>query len=641
MINPSSLLEQLLQTVPNLLPQTYFKSSLIALSRAIEDSILTGEEKPLVISTRHSEFSRHRQIARKIKRTYAIVADAAADDLEIEGSTKIVINPDDDLTQEWIFIVVGENYGACIICRAKNEGDVGTIERGLRFEGIWAVDQLLSRQAARLLLPKIVAYRPELASEIDRIWQLYDLTQESFNQMVFPRQKRDKSPIFAQRLLDYLQASQYKLLKATKTIAEAQQQEKSINTITNAIRSSLDPAAILTVAATELGRYFVDCRCIVYFCDPNARSASIEAEYLPQGFNSLQGQTRNLQDNSIAQLALQQEDIITIEDLEREYPQLRSKKTSQKNNTETIAACLLAPIRDRGTTLAILEIHRSQSPYRWQKTEIALVRAITTQVGIALAQARAYTKSVQLNQQLEALERSQSNLVAIVGHELRTPLSTIRICLESLASEPEMEGKVKRIMLSTALKDAERLGQLVQDFLLLSRLESGQEKWDIEPVRFEECLNLALIGIRSQFERVPQISIELPTPLDFVLTDAEKLVRVLLKLLDNACKFTDYRRKVTVKARKRSISNQGIQQKPMLEVIIRDTGTGIESSQLEAIFDRFYQEENALRRNYGGTGLGLAICRRIVEGLGGRIWAESAGKDKGSSFHFTLPLETN
>jgi signal transduction histidine kinase len=77
----------------------------------------------------------------------------------------------------------------------------------------------------------------------------------------------------------------------------------------------------------------------------------------------------------------------------------------------------------------------------------------------------------------------------------------------------------------------------------------------------------------------------------------------------------------------------------MLEVIVADTGRGIEPSQLEAVFDRFYQEEGALRRTVGGTGLGLAICRRIVEGMGGKIWAESAGKDRGSQFHFTVPIE--
>jgi signal transduction histidine kinase len=78
----------------------------------------------------------------------------------------------------------------------------------------------------------------------------------------------------------------------------------------------------------------------------------------------------------------------------------------------------------------------------------------------------------------------------------------------------------------------------------------------------------------------------------------------------------------------------------MLEVTIADTGRGIDPDRLEVIFERFYQEEGALRRTAGGTGLGLAICRQIVTRLGGKIWAESGGRDHGTKFHFTLPIAT-
>ncbi|MGC1245325.1 MAG: ATP-binding protein, partial [Spirulinaceae cyanobacterium] len=76
----------------------------------------------------------------------------------------------------------------------------------------------------------------------------------------------------------------------------------------------------------------------------------------------------------------------------------------------------------------------------------------------------------------------------------------------------------------------------------------------------------------------------------------------------------------------------------MIDVTVADTGRGIEATRLESVFDRFYQEEGALRRTTGGTGLGLAICRQIVRGWGGKIWAESQGKEKGCKFHFTVPI---
>ena len=110
-------------------------------------------------------------------------------------------------------------------------------------------------------------------------------------------------------------------------------------------------------------------------------------------------------------------------------------------------------------------------------------------------------------------------------------------------------------------------------------------------------------------------------------------MEVLAKLLDNACKFTSEEGKITIEVSRSSPES--------LEVTVRDTGRGIEPTRLETVFDRFYQEEGALRRSTGGTGLGLAICRQIVQGWGGAIWADSQGKDLGSQFHFTVPIYLN
>ena len=80
-----------------------------------------------------------------------------------------------------------------------------------------------------------------------------------------------------------------------------------------------------------------------------------------------------------------------------------------------------------------------------------------------------------------------------------------------------------------------------------------------------------------------------------------------------------------------------MQDKKTVEVTVADSGRGIESDRLETVFERFYQEEGALRRSVGGTGLGLAICQQIIEGLNGKIWATSGGKNQGTQIHFTLP----
>jgi signal transduction histidine kinase len=122
--------------------------------------------------------------------------------------------------------------------------------------------------------------------------------------------------------------------------------------------------------------------------------------------------------------------------------------------------------------------------------------------------------------------------------------------------------------------------------------------------------------------------VNIPADLPFVRADGEWLVEVLTKLLDNACKFTTGQDRIGIEA---------YNVESMLEVVVADTGRGIAPELLQKVFERFYQAEGSLRRTAGGTGLGLAICRQIVNGWGGEIWAESAGKDSGSRFHFTVP----
>ncbi|NEQ78673.1 MAG: ATP-binding protein, partial [Okeania sp. SIO2C9] len=194
-----------------------------------------------------------------------------------------------------------------------------------------------------------------------------------------------------------------------------------------------------------------------------------------------------------------------------------------------------------------------------------------------------------------------------------------------------------------ALKDVERLRQLIQDFLTLSRLEHGQVYHRPESLELQQALDLVLSGLTNNPEQkqLPQIKVELPSQLPPIRADGDKLVEVLTKLIDNACKFTAASGEVTIQALLYDFNVETTQAdvpSPMLEVIIADTGRGIAPSQLEAIFSYFYQEEDALRRTAGGTGIGLAICRQIIQGIGGKIWATSAGKKQGSRFHFTIPI---
>ncbi|MDJ0902292.1 MAG: HAMP domain-containing sensor histidine kinase [Xenococcus sp. MO_188.B8] len=253
--------------------------------------------------------------------------------------------------------------------------------------------------------------------------------------------------------------------------------------------------------------------------------------------------------------------------------------------------------------------------------------------------------------QEETLEHIRHNFIAIVGHELRTPLCTIEVCLESLTLELETHNKdeaYQQEMLEIALNDLERLKQLIRDFFTLARLQRGQLYQHQEYVEVQSILELALTGFKHKKSgrRLPTIKMELPLELPKIKTNGDRLVEAITKLLDNACKFTQPQGEITIQVQLQKESTERLsnlskaEENQLLEVIISDTGRGIAPHNLKAIFNCFYQEENALKRTVNGVGIGLTICSQIIQSLGGKIWAHSAGKEQGSSIHFTLPVTT-
>ncbi|NJM70990.1 MAG: GAF domain-containing protein [Scytonema sp. RU_4_4] len=653
----NSILQDLLQILPHLHPKVYFKTSLTALSHAMEDLILAGTDKSLVIANfqqerfYRQESRRYQRIAQRTDQVYVL---AAPESDFVAASTPyatIPLDPDDSLAQEWHLIIIGQKYATCIVAlEFASPVDVASPDQARQFKGIWTFDRQVSMIAAQLLLDKILVYRPELAASVKRAQKRYGLKSKALSDMGADRVSEIDARLFTDRLVTYLQASQYKQLKAYRTITKKERNERLINVITAAIRSSLKPEEIFKVTVKELGQLFNPCRCLLYRYHPSELSAPIEYEWVALGLPSLLGKIWLLAEHPLFEAALAGERAIAIADTTQDlgiqaYPDL-----SAQFQSASIRSCLLVPIRYHQTWLGILELHHcGDFAYVWSHSERALVEAIATQVGATLIQAQAYHNLETLNQQLAALERTQSNLIAIVGHELRTPLSTIQVCLESLASEPEMPLEFQQSMLETALGDSERMRRLIQDFITLSRLEGGSTRWQVESISLKTCLDLVLSSFkeRSFPQPLPQIVLELSPELPLVQADGEGLMEVLTKLLDNACKFTNPDGTVTIGAQvlnpeAESVTSFASQSQPqlkrMLEVIIADTGRGISPNQLEAIFERFYQAEGFLRRTIGGTGLGLAICRQIIQRLGGEIWAVSAGKNQGSEFHFTLPI---
>ncbi|MEO1429753.1 MAG: DICT sensory domain-containing protein [Cyanobacteria bacterium J06632_19] len=648
----TSVLSDLLQALPYLRPQIYFKASLTALSHAMEDQVLAATmEQPLVIANfqrerfYRQEASRYQRLAQISNQVYVLSAPETDFSSSSEYYEKVAFEPEDALSQEWHLVVIAFNYATCLVCREypasilKREMSPETpsldMDTARRFEGIWTAERGVSLKAADLLLDKIVIYRPELAEKIEQARQRFGIG-ENYSQKIVDEKSEyacdiDTNP-FVQRLVTYLQASQYKLHKAYRSIAAKARKERLVNSISTAIRRSLNPREVLEVAVQELGQNLAASRCLIYRAQRADTNAVIEHEFRSSGILSLLGKTRELQKNPIFQEVVETGEGVCVNDTLEDSRVANSREVADFVKTFSIRSWLMEPVWFQGRMLGIIELqYCGDKPHEWQAGEQDLVKAIAISVGAALIQAEAYANLEDFNQQLEALDRTRSNLIAITGHELRTPLSTIQVCLESLATEPDMPLELREVMLTTALSDSERMRKLIQDFLTLSNLESGRIEWHPENLTLQECVDLAIsrINARTNIESLPQVSAEISENLPLIRADGDWLVEVLAKLMDNACKFTPPEGEITIKATRNE--NQ------MVEVTVADTGRGIEPNRLEIVFDRFYQEEGALRRTTGGTGLGLAICRQIVIGWGGKIWAESSGKDKGSKFHFTVP----
>jgi DICT domain-containing protein/signal transduction histidine kinase len=627
----NSLLQDLLDTLPSVNARTYYKSSLTALSHAMEDLVLVGEDAPLVIANfqqeryYRQEAVRYQEMAQKSDRVYVLAAPETDFASAPAPYNTIGLHQADGLAQEWHLVIIADKYAACLICREHAAPiDSANLDSARQFRGFWTFDREISAAAARLLCDRIAIYRPDLATEIIDTKHRYGL-----DTVTSPRPTEIDTELFTERLVSYLQLSQSNQIEAYNKIVDRERRERLLNSITQTVRQSLHPNEILTVTTASLTQVFPQNRCLLSQLT-GAIDRAIEYESVTTQM-SLRGKNWEVSAHPLFQSLLSQNRTIVIADVSLDLGISSHPDLQQQLQQAQVASCLLVPICYRQECLGVLELHHLQ-PQIWRVEDIAFIEAIASQAGVGLIQAREYQNLEMLNQQLRDFEQSQNNLIAIVGHELRTPLSTIRVCLESLAMEPDMPLQFREIMLETAVEDAERLRKLVGDFLLLSQLENNATAWDVEPVSLSDSIELAIGGLNKTVSR-PKIEVNIPAKLPLVMVDGEALLDLLTKLLDNACKFTPQTGNVTIGARVVSASNS-----PVVEVAIADTGRGIEPKQLGTIFDRFYQTEGFLQRTVGGAGLGLSICDRIIKRLGGKIWATSAGLNCGSVFYFTLAI---
>lgn len=228
---------------------------------------------------------------------------------------------------------------------------------------------------------------------------------------------------------------------------------------------------------------------------------------------------------------------------------------------------------------------------------------------------------------LERVEEMRRQLIGDVAHELRTPLTAIKGTMEALEDGvlPASADTYRDVQ-----REAERLSRLVDDLQELSRVEAKAYKLSLVPVPFGTPLQTVEKRFMPLFAaKNVRFELVLPDELPTVSVDEGRLIQIFTNLLNNALYYTPEKGKVVLRVERKV---------DQLLVSIEDTGIGIPPDELKHVFTRFYRIDKSRSRHAGGSGIGLTITKHLVEAHGGTIWVESEGKDRGSSFKFTLPV---
>jgi K+-sensing histidine kinase KdpD len=324
----------------------------------------------------------------------------------------------------------------------------------------------------------------------------------------------------------------------------------------------------------------------------------------------------------IASIILEETEPLVIEDLAKhsKFEQLRFLTDGGYRSFAGIPLSILGEnIGFMGVATSFTQCFNSKN--------IELLTGIGREIAIAVRNAQLYEEASSAKS-LRELDSMRTDFLANVSHELRTPLAVIKGSANSLL-QPDVifDEQTRREFLQSIDKDADTLTRLVDDLLMMSRLEADALEVKKKPSKIIELVG----SIKERLENLTvrhRLVLDIPDKLPRVSIDEGRISEVITNLVENAVKFSDENTPITIKA---ECNDSAV----IMSVI--DEGIGIAAELHQKIFDRFFQGNGHNTGNRKGTGLGLAICRGIVEAHGGNIWIESE-PGKGTRFSFSLPL---
>jgi signal transduction histidine kinase len=239
------------------------------------------------------------------------------------------------------------------------------------------------------------------------------------------------------------------------------------------------------------------------------------------------------------------------------------------------------------------------------------------------------SESQKLYEQAKTVNRLKDEFLAMISHELRTPLNVI-IGHGDLLTSGDLSNAESLQSIEAIVRNAKLQSSIVDSLLDVSGIISGKLHLNITQVNLKQVIQSAVESVKASTDaKGIAVHTDLEASVGFVSGDIDRLRQVIWNLLSNAVKFTPTGGSIFIQLKRIGSAAQ---------VMVRDTGIGIDPEFQPYLFDRFRQEDGSLTRKFGGLGLGLAIARHIIESHGGSIEASSQGKGKGATFQFSLPL---
>ncbi|MEB3336819.1 MAG: response regulator, partial [Leptolyngbyaceae bacterium] len=439
-----------------------------------------------------------------------------------------------------------------------------------------------------------------------------------------------------QAALALSQAQSYEQARASA------KREVLINTITTAIRSSLDPQQIFAAITQQLGQAlqvdgcalslwteedeYVQCVGLhdagikqeVPLPDQNPASANTPARQLPQSLVPIDG-------NPVLQQLLTTQQPVVIDDLD-DHPGMKSVFDLPLKSPAR--ALLVVPLLSDGKIIGSISLRQTDQPRRWETFDIDLALAVAAQAAIAVQQSRLYQKTRQQAEQLLELDRQKTEFFQNISHEFRTPLTLMIGPLEAVVSRQQ---PMPYEQAAIALRNSRRLLRLVNQLLDLQRLDAKRMQPNFRPCNLVEFVSQIVESFRPYCEKKGLTLVTEFGSCPSIYLDLERFDKVIYNLLSNAMKFTSAGGTITV-------SLQPAGGHSILKV--KDTGIGIRPDQIPHLFERFRQAEGSVSRSYEGSGLGLALMKELVELHGGQITVDSV-YGEGTTFTVWLRTGTN